>query len=224
MHALRAAVDVQSFTNRLATTIRRQNQLPRLPIIERHRRRPGLRSRQCPMQRGCSDVPGRRHQTVWRPPKPAFHNEVGANRGRRGNGKRSDPDRPDPAISSADNAAGTQELLVEIERMQIYGEDMPCSDIILAELRTEFRNSGESQNRVGNPSRHFFSPSRSLRRSRGGARQFRPDIAWQPGGDLGMDHQIAIADNGGGILRQHENASCHGQGARSPSHRGGVSV
>src|SRR5215216_1054677 len=49
-------------------------------------------------------------------------------------------------------------LLVEIERMQIYGEDMPCSDIILAELRTEFRNSGESQNRVGNPSRHFFKP------------------------------------------------------------------
>ena len=49
-------------------------------------------------------------------------------------------------------------LLVEIERMQIYGEDMPCSDIILAELRTEFRNSGESQNRVGNPSRHFFRP------------------------------------------------------------------
>src|SRR5215204_2777934 len=49
-------------------------------------------------------------------------------------------------------------LLVEIERMQIYGEDMPCSEIILAELRVEFRNSGESQNRVGNPSRHFFKP------------------------------------------------------------------
>jgi len=29
-------------------------------------------------------------------------------------------------------------LLVEIERMQMCGEDMPCSDIILAELRTEF--------------------------------------------------------------------------------------
>jgi hypothetical protein len=49
-------------------------------------------------------------------------------------------------------------LLVEIERMQIYGEDMPCSDVILAELRTEFRNAGQSQNRVGNPSRHFFRP------------------------------------------------------------------
>jgi hypothetical protein len=49
-------------------------------------------------------------------------------------------------------------LLVEIERMQIYGEDMPCSDVILAELRTEFRNSGQSQDRVGNPSRHFFRP------------------------------------------------------------------
>lgn len=49
-------------------------------------------------------------------------------------------------------------LLVEIERMQIYGEDMPCADLILAELRTEFRNSGQSQNRVGNPSRYFFQP------------------------------------------------------------------
>jgi hypothetical protein len=49
-------------------------------------------------------------------------------------------------------------LLVEIERMQIYGEDMPGSGIILAELRAEFRNSGESQDRVGNPSRHFFHP------------------------------------------------------------------
>jgi len=36
MPALRAAVDVQSFTNRLATTIRRQSQLPHLPVIERH--------------------------------------------------------------------------------------------------------------------------------------------------------------------------------------------
>jgi hypothetical protein len=49
-------------------------------------------------------------------------------------------------------------LLAEIERMQMYGEDMPCSDVILAELRTEFRNSGQSQNRVGNPSRYFFQP------------------------------------------------------------------
>src|ERR1043166_9171535 len=49
-------------------------------------------------------------------------------------------------------------LLAEIERMQMYGEDMPCSDLILAELRTEFRNSGESQNRLGNPSRYFFQP------------------------------------------------------------------
>jgi hypothetical protein len=108
MYALRAAVEVQSFTNRLATTIRRQSQLPRLPIIERHRRRPGLRSRQCPMQRTYSDVPGRRPGR-YGPPKPALHNDVARTRGRRGNGKRSDPDRPDPAISSADNAAGTQE-------------------------------------------------------------------------------------------------------------------
>jgi hypothetical protein len=49
-------------------------------------------------------------------------------------------------------------LLIEIERMQMYGEDMPCSDLILAELRAEFRNSGQSQSRVGNPSRYFFEP------------------------------------------------------------------
>jgi len=116
-------------------------------------------------------------------------------------------------------------LLVEIERMQIYGEDMPCSEIILAELRAEFRNSGESQSRVGNPSRHFFKPIEILFVDRAAELANSGQISReQPGGDLGMDHQIAIADNGGGILRQHENASCHGQGARSPSRRGGVSV
>jgi hypothetical protein len=49
-------------------------------------------------------------------------------------------------------------LLVEIERMQMYGEEMPCADLILAELRMEFRNGGRPQNRVGNPSRYFFQP------------------------------------------------------------------
>jgi hypothetical protein len=49
-------------------------------------------------------------------------------------------------------------LLAEIERMQLYGEAMPGSDVLLAELRAEFRGSGETHDRVGNPSRHFFQP------------------------------------------------------------------
>ena len=53
-------------------------------------------------------------------------------------------------------------LLVEIERKQMYGEDVPGADIILANLRAEFRNSGQSQDRVGNPSRYFFQPIEAL--------------------------------------------------------------
>jgi hypothetical protein len=53
-------------------------------------------------------------------------------------------------------------LLVEIERKQLYGEDTPGSDILLAELRAEFRYSGQSLNRTGNPSRHFFKPIEAL--------------------------------------------------------------
>jgi len=57
---------------------------------------------------------------------------------------------------------GRRSLLVEIERMQLYGEGIPGSDIILAELRAEFRNSGQSHSRAGNPSRHFFKPIEAL--------------------------------------------------------------
>ena len=53
-------------------------------------------------------------------------------------------------------------LLVEIERKQLYGDDMPGSDVLLAELRAEFRNNGHSQSRAGNPSRHFFKPIEAL--------------------------------------------------------------
>jgi len=53
-------------------------------------------------------------------------------------------------------------LLVEIERMQMYDEDISGFEIILAELRAEFRNSGETQNRIGNPSRFFFKPIEAL--------------------------------------------------------------
>jgi hypothetical protein len=53
-------------------------------------------------------------------------------------------------------------LLAEIERMQMYGETMPGSDVLLAELRAEFRGSGETHDRLGNPSRHFFQPMEAL--------------------------------------------------------------
>jgi hypothetical protein len=53
-------------------------------------------------------------------------------------------------------------LLAEIERMQMYGETMPGADVLLAELRAEFRGSGESHDRLGNPSRHFFQPIEAL--------------------------------------------------------------
>lgn len=53
-------------------------------------------------------------------------------------------------------------LLVEIERMQMYDEDISGFDIILAELRAEFRKSGEKHNRIGNPSRYFFKPIEAL--------------------------------------------------------------
>jgi hypothetical protein len=53
-------------------------------------------------------------------------------------------------------------LLTEIERMQLYGEDISGSAVILAELRAEFRRGGEQTNRVSNPSRHFFKPIETL--------------------------------------------------------------
>jgi hypothetical protein len=53
-------------------------------------------------------------------------------------------------------------LLTEIERMQLYGEDISGSALILAELRAEFRKGGETHDRLGNPSRHFFKPIEAL--------------------------------------------------------------
>jgi hypothetical protein len=49
-------------------------------------------------------------------------------------------------------------LLTEIERMQLYGEDLPGSAIILEQLRSEFRNGGQTGDRIGNPARYFFQP------------------------------------------------------------------
>jgi len=53
-------------------------------------------------------------------------------------------------------------LLVEIERMQMYDEDISGFEIILSELRAEFRKSGQANNRIGNPSRYFFKPIEAL--------------------------------------------------------------
>jgi len=53
-------------------------------------------------------------------------------------------------------------LLVEIERMLLYGETVPGADIMLVELRAEFRRTGQSSDRAGNPSRYFFKPIESL--------------------------------------------------------------
>jgi hypothetical protein len=53
-------------------------------------------------------------------------------------------------------------LLAEIERMQMYGETTPGADVLLALLHAEFRGSGETHDRLGNPSRHFFQPIEAL--------------------------------------------------------------
>jgi hypothetical protein len=53
-------------------------------------------------------------------------------------------------------------LLAEVERLQLCDGDMPGSDFILAELRAEFRNKGQTHDRAGNPSRYFFQPLEPL--------------------------------------------------------------
>jgi hypothetical protein len=49
-------------------------------------------------------------------------------------------------------------LLAEIERLQMYGDDMPGSDVILSELRAEFRQNAQAGDRLEPPARHFFQP------------------------------------------------------------------
>src|SRR5436190_6996881 len=49
-------------------------------------------------------------------------------------------------------------LLAELERLHLLDEDIPHSEALIAALRAEFRNTGQSHYRVGNPSRHFFDP------------------------------------------------------------------
>ena len=53
-------------------------------------------------------------------------------------------------------------LLIELERLELCGSEVPGSADILARLRAEFRSDGSTQNRAGNPSRHFFAPLEPL--------------------------------------------------------------
>lgn len=49
-------------------------------------------------------------------------------------------------------------LLAELERLHLLGEDIPHSEPLITALRAEFRATGQSHYRVGNPSRYFFEP------------------------------------------------------------------
>ena len=72
------------------------------------------------------------------------------------------PGRSDPKYLGHLTSHARSSLLVEIERMQMYDEDISGFEIVLAELRAEFRKSGETHNRIGNPSRYFFKPIEAL--------------------------------------------------------------
>jgi hypothetical protein len=49
-------------------------------------------------------------------------------------------------------------LLLEMERLQLCGQALEGSDIVLKELRAEFRDNGQTTERLSNPSRFFFEP------------------------------------------------------------------
>jgi hypothetical protein len=53
-------------------------------------------------------------------------------------------------------------LLVELERLEACGTEVPGAASLLENLRAEFRNGGKAHNRVANPSRHFFGPVEPL--------------------------------------------------------------
>lgn len=53
-------------------------------------------------------------------------------------------------------------LLTELERLEICGDEMPGSAEILAKLRAEFRRDGSTQGRPANPARYFFAPLEQL--------------------------------------------------------------
>lgn len=49
-------------------------------------------------------------------------------------------------------------LLAEIERLQAHGESIPGADMIVAELRAEFRATSGTHYSQGNPTRYFYQP------------------------------------------------------------------
>jgi hypothetical protein len=49
-------------------------------------------------------------------------------------------------------------LLMELERLELCGVEVPGSADIQAKLRAEFRKDGSSQGRAGDPGRYFFAP------------------------------------------------------------------
>jgi hypothetical protein len=53
-------------------------------------------------------------------------------------------------------------LLTELERLEICGDEIPGSAEILAKLRAEFRKDGSAQNRPAYPAKYFFAPLEPL--------------------------------------------------------------
>jgi hypothetical protein len=53
-------------------------------------------------------------------------------------------------------------LLIELERLEVCGEEIPGSAEIQEKLRAEFPDSGQAQKRGGTPSGYFFSPLEPL--------------------------------------------------------------
>ena len=52
-------------------------------------------------------------------------------------------------------------LLTELERLEVCDSAWSGFAIVVEKLRAEFRKDGQTQNRVDNPSRHFFAPKRA---------------------------------------------------------------
>jgi hypothetical protein len=78
-----------------------------------------------------------------------------------------EPDRIEDYLRRLTPSARSN-LLTELERLEVCGAAMPGSAAILEKLRAEFRKggqtqkSGQTQKRVANPSRYFFTPLEPL--------------------------------------------------------------
>ncbi|MGA2998005.1 hypothetical protein [Bradyrhizobium sp.] len=59
-------------------------------------------------------------------------------------------------------AQARSSLLIELERLEACGAELPGAASMLEVLRAEFRKSGKSHDRIANPSRHFFLPVEPL--------------------------------------------------------------